>query len=328
MLRHPYQNARIGDARLLCLMALLWSTLGLAVAVGWAAADPTYTDGIAAIVNKEVITISELNDALTDERKRLRARYSGEELARRLRQKTYQVLNTLIERKLLLQEARAKGFSVSDAEIQRALDRPEIRAASVRGDRDKVRRRIEEHLLLEKLRAFEIQRLVTVSDAEIVRYYQDHQDEFATPPTYRLRQILWLLDNGQDRHRLLDRAEDVYRALQNGADFGDLAKQHSDGPEAARGGALGLVRHDELLAPLARALETMNPGEISPPIQTTLGIHILLLEERIPSEPRPLEHVEQAIKARLFQERAEATFQAWLAELKQKAFIDIPLAEP
>ena len=89
-----------------------------------------------------------------------------------------------------------------------------------------------------------------------------------------------------------------------------------------------MVRQDELLAPLARALMTMEPGSISPPIHTSLGIHILELEETIPGTPIPLDQVEQDIKARLFRERAEATFQQWLTKLKQKAFIDIKLSEP
>lgn len=317
----------IDSLRSLCL----GSALGLWLIVTWASiqatAQPAYTDRIAAIVNKEVITLSELNAALEDEYKRLRARFSGEDLARRLRQKRYEILNGLIERTLQLQEARARGLTVSDEEIQRAMKRTGLAMPESANANEQIRKRIEEQVLLEKLRAFEVQRLVTVSDAEVVRYYHEHQEEFMSPPTYRLKQILWLVDPGQNDQRIVEKAEEVYRALQNGAAFEALARDYSEGPEAVHGGNLGIVREDELLAPLARVLKTMKPGDISPPIRTSLGVHILGLEERIPGNPIPLDQVEQAIKTHLYQERAQATYQQWLTELRQKAFIDIKLVE-
>ena len=68
---------------------------------------------------------------------------------------------------------------------------------------------------------------------------------------------------------------------------------------------------------------SMKPGEISTPIETTLGFHIIALDEIIPQSPKPFEEVEAQIKERLFQERSEEVFQHWLADLKQKAFIEI-----
>ena len=86
---------------------------------------------------------------------------------------------------------------------------------------------------------------------------------------------------------------------------------------------------DELLIPIAEALLTMKPSEISEPIETTLGFHIIALDERTPQTPKPLEEVEGQIKTKLFKERSEQVFQHWIDDLKKKAFIDIkfsPLA--
>ena len=80
-----------------------------------------FSDRIVAIVNKDVITMSDLEAELEDERKRLRARYQGEELRRRLAQKEYQALNALIEIKVQVDEAKAKGFTVTEAEVAQAL---------------------------------------------------------------------------------------------------------------------------------------------------------------------------------------------------------------
>ena len=80
------------------------------------------TDGIAAIVNAELITVSELQAEMADETFRLKARHEGNELTERLVQKRYEILNRMIERKLQLQEAKAKQISISDEEVEKAWE--------------------------------------------------------------------------------------------------------------------------------------------------------------------------------------------------------------
>ena len=81
--------------------------------------------------------------------------------------------------------------------------------------------------------------------------------------------------------------------------------------------------HDELLAPLANALKTMQAGELSGPIETRLGFHILALDEITPEVPKLFEEVENHIQAKLLKQRTDHVFQEWLAGLKKKAFIEI-----
>jgi len=84
-----------------------------------------------------------------------------------------------------------------------------------------------------------------------------------------------------------------------------------------------VFRQDELLEPIAEALKTMNPGDISRPIKTSLGYHIIALDEVTAPQARPLEEVENDIKAFLYKKRTDEAFQRWLADLKKKAFIEI-----
>ena len=282
-----------------------------------------YSDRIAAIVNKEVITMSELQTELQDERKRLKARYNGAELNRRLLQKEYQVLNSLIERKLQLQAAQTKGLTVTEEEIQNAMRQlPKGHQADRSSDPD-MKRLVREELLLRKFRDFEVRQHVMVSDSEIRQYYEGHKDQFVEPPTYRLRQILVLSKAGRAQNEVMARAKSVYKALQAGQDFGELVTKYSDGPEAARGGELGWVRQDELLKPLAQALKIMRPGDMSRPIETSLGFHIIAVDQIKPQNPRSFEEVETEIKAYLYRQRTEESLQRWLADLKQKAYIEI-----
>ncbi len=285
-----------------------------------------YTDRIIAIVNKDVITLSELEEEVRDEHIRLKARYSGEELKRRMAMKEFKVLNSLIEKRLQLQEAQIKGFSVTEEELDSAQQQSSARAFSGVSSEEDLREFLREKILLEKIRTFEVQRIVTISDMEISQYYKNHQALFMRSPTYRLRQILFMGNSEEDRIHKQTQARAVSRRLQAGESFRELALQYSSGPEAADGGELGIVQHDELLAPIAEGLLTMKPNEISEPIETTLGFHIIALDERTPQTPKPLEDVEGQIKARLFKDRSEQVFQKWISDLKKKAFIEIKFA--
>ncbi len=285
-----------------------------------------YTDRIVAIVNKEVITLSELKEEVRDEHIRMKARYRGEELRQRMANKESQTLNKLIEERIQLQEARAKGFTVTDEELDKALQQYSSQAQLDSSSDPDVTRRLRQQILLDKIRTFEVRRIVTISDVEISQYYKNHPQRFMTSPSYRLRQILFTAHSEEERIHKQSQARSVSRRLQTGESFRELALQYSAGPEAADGGILGLVQHDELLAPIAEALLTMKPGEMSPPIETTLGFHIIALDETIPQSPRPFEEVEDQIESRLLQERSEQVYQRWLADLKKKAFIEIKYA--
>ncbi len=288
-----------------------------------------YTDRILAIINKDVITFSELQEEVRDEHIRLKARYAGKSLKRRMAAKDFQVLNRLIEERLQLQEAEAKGFSVTDEELVTARQQSSTKAADTSDDEAKTTEHLRKRILLQKIRAFEVRRIVTISDMEISKYYREHQQLFMVSHTYRLRQILLMGDSEEERIHKQSQARSISRRLQSGESFRELALQYSSGPEAADGGELGTVQHDELHIPIAEALLTMKPNEISEPIETALGFHIIALDERTPQTPKPLEEVEDQIKTKLFKERSEQVFQHWIADLKKKAFIEIkfsPLA--
>ena len=282
-----------------------------------------FTDRIVAIVNKDVITMSELQAELEDERKRLRARYQGEELSRRLAQKEFQALNVLIEHKVQVNEAKAKGFSVTKAELTQALQKLTPGQLSQYSSESALKQRIMDQLLLDKLWDFEIRRTVMVPDSEITKYYEEHTDQYLVPPTYKLRQILLITRSEQEDADRRSRAESISQAIRANGDFAALALKYSEGPEATEGGGLGVVRQDELLEPIAEALKTMSPGEISRPIKTSLGYHIIALDEVTEPRARPLEEVENDIKTFLYKKRTNETFQRWLADLKKKAFIEI-----
>lgn len=299
------------------------SPTGSPLGSGTSGEGKAVTDGIAAIVNTEIITVSELQTEMGDEFFRLKARYDGDEFKERLSQKRLEILNLLIERKLLVQEAKAKNISVSDQEVDQAWEQMRRNPAGFPPSATQSKDILREELMARRIRDIEVRRGIVVVPEEIRAYYQEQQQRFTSPGTHHIRQILLLPKLDEDRETLKTRAEVLMGHLKEGTSFEKLAKLFSDGSESVMGGDLGFVTKDELLAPLHEALDKLSPGEVSPLIETEIGIHILRFEENRPGITQPFEQVKEAIGNRLFQEKIQASHDKWMASLKDRSYIEI-----
>ena len=155
------------------------------------------------------------------------------------------------------------------------------------------------------------------------KYYDTHRARFSLPEEYRLSQILFLQRSSEESAEFRARAEDVYAKLKKGADFADMAFKYSAGAESGRGGNLGFVRQGELLPEIERAIAGLQPGQFTPPIETGQGLHIIRLDEKKPSQFRPFAEVKGEIQGLVYQQKSEDFYQTWLANLKNKAYIEI-----
>lgn len=285
-------------------------------------------DGIAAIVNKEIITVSEVQTEMGDEIFRLKARYQGDELAEHLAQKRYEILNRLIEHKLQLQEAKAKQITVSDEEVDQAWEQVRGNPAGFPPTNAQSKDALREEMMVRRVRDIETRRGLFISPEEIRAYYEEQQRLFTSPGTHHLRQILLIPKLDESRETLKARAEVLLSQLQEGRTFEKLAELFSDGSESVMGGDLGFVTNEELLRPLSEALDKLSPGEVSPLIETEIGIHILRLEESRPGITQPFEQVKEAIASRLYQEKLQESQEKWMSSLKNKAYIEIRFLLP
>ena len=288
-----------------------------------AAESAHLADRIVAVVNSEVIMLSEIKAETAAEGKRLQEQYRGAELQRRLQQVEYMALTRMIERKLQMQLAKSKGVDVTDEELTQAVRELQRQGEKVDVGNPDDKKGLKEQLTLMKVVDREVRSSVMVSETEMKRYYEQHRGRFSLPEEYRLSQILIRPRNGEEPAQIQAKAEAVYVALKQGADFADLTLRHSDGAEATRGGSLGFVRQGELLPPIERAVAALQPGEISEPVTTTEGIHILRLEEKKPSQFRPFAEVKTEMQGVVFQQKSEDVYQLWMANLKNKAYIEV-----
>ena len=128
---------------------------------------------------------------------------------------------------------------------------------------------------------------VTISDEDVSEYYRGHLGEFEKPKTVHARHILLKLEEGADDETVETvrrRADDIALKAKAGEDFAQLAQQYSEGPTKDRGGDLGTFKKEDMVKPFADAAFSMPPGEVSEPVRTRFGFHIIKVEAVNPAE--------------------------------------------
>jgi len=231
-----------------------------------------------------------------------------------------EILDALITEKMVLQRARELGLSVSETELENRL-------LEIRGDygenyfdllvRKNVRyedwrEALKKEMLFEKLVAAEVHAAVRVSEDEAEDYFREHPDFCRSGARVRASQIVT-----PD----LDQAREVEERLERGEDFALLAKAFSIGPEAVRGGDLGLIARDTMPEPLDKTLFTLPLHKTSPIVKSAYGYHILKVTDIQPARARSFAECRQELLDVLRAQKEEAAFNAWLNNLKMKAVV-------
>ena len=248
-------------------------------------------DRIVAIVNKEVITFSELNEAVASAERQLRRQGTQAPPREVLGQ---QMLERMVLDKAQLQLARDTGIRVDEVALDRAVQRvaesnkmtlAEFRRALER-DRvpfDQWREELREQILLTRLREREVDDKIQVSDSEVDLFLEEQKLRPGDRVEYNVSHILVRLPEQASPERIdaaRAKGEKIVAEARQGGDFARLAAAYSDAFDALQGGVLGWRTHDRLPEAFAGALTRMNPGEISGIVRSAAGLHVLRLNDR------------------------------------------------
>jgi peptidyl-prolyl cis-trans isomerase SurA len=272
--------------RRLLLIAVL-----LAASAGAAAQRASLVDRIVAIVNKEVITSSELADAVGSAERELRRRGTTPPERSVLER---QMLERLILDKAQVQMARDTGIRVDELQLDRAVQRiaegnkmtlAQFRAALERDGIvfDTFRQEVRDQITLTRLREREVDDKIQVSDSEIDLFLESTKAAPGERNEYNIAHILVRVPEQASPEQVEAARRRVERALaeaRGGGDFAQLAATYSNAPEAVQGGALGWRAHDRLPELFAETLSRMNPGDVSAPLRSPAGFHMLKLVDR------------------------------------------------
>lgn len=161
---------------------------------------------------------------------------------------------------------------------------------------------------------------VSISQEQISQYYYSHSDEFKSEKTVEARHILIKLDENADPKTVAEKkqtAMEIYKMARTGKDFAELARQYSEGPSREQGGYLGEFKRESMVKPFADKAFSMKAGEISEPVRTRFGWHIIKVEKVNEAKTQSLEEATQAIRQKLINEKARE-----LAQQKAEAVYD------
>lgn len=280
-------------------------------------------DRIVAIVNAELIMLSDVKREFRTEQERLSREFRGDDLAQRLKTAEYMALTKLIERRLQLQEAKATRIEVSDLEVQQAIKQMKRQDKSFDPTNPKDIQDVRDQLILMRIADQHIRGNITVGDSELKRYYQEHREQFAFPEEYQLSQIIIKPTSADGLADALTKARRAMDELKRGEKFEDVALQYSDGENSLHGGRLGFVRQGELWPVIEKAVARLVPGGISDILESPEGVHIIRLDDKKPKQFRPYEDVRREVQELVYQQKSADMYQSWLVNLKNKAYIEI-----
>ena len=295
-------------------------------------------DRIVAVVNQEVITLSEVEKWVGPFQEEIQA---GDRLERKeqVRQVYWKVLEKLIETKLVDQEAKKSGVKVTNKEIDGALEEVKRRNAATQEDLERAlakegltlegyKKEIEKRLQRTKVINWAVKVESQPGEKEWRDFYQKNIDRYRTDESYRPSQILFLVskeNTPEEIREIRKKCEKVLERVKGGEDFGEMALLYSKDVSAKDRGDLGYFKRGELLPELEKEALRLRVGEISGIIRTNIGFHILKLCDRKGVTPPPFEEVYEKVKADYREKEMETAFLQFISKLREKSVIEIKL---
>ena len=295
-------------------------------------------DRIAAVVNDEAITQSEVETYLRPLYQELEKQYQGEELTRQLNEVRLKLLNQMIEDRLVYQSAKAQGIIIDDSEIDEMVEESKGRfptesefenfLAQQGSNLNALREQFRRQIAIRKLQDMEIRSRVVVSPQEIEDYYANRRSEFAEEEGIKVRSITVRKSEEAVAKGIVDEAarakiDSVRKQVLDGEDFQKLAKQFSEDANAGEQGSMGWMKRGSLLPSIEEVLFSLPAGGISEVLETERGYHVFKVEEKRANRVPPFEEVRDKIRMILYQEEARNRFKEWMDQLKHRAYISI-----
>ncbi len=311
---------------MICTVAL--STLLLSAPTG----GRELVDRIVAVVNEDVITLSELKRTATAY---MRGATDPEQIERV--HKT--TLDNLIADKLLSQQVKEAKISVTPEDVDKAIDdivrqnrmtREQLRqAVETRGmDMAQYRSDLESQIVRLKLIDLKVRSRVVVPESDIKVEYERRTSKEEREELLTLRHLFFRWGESPDpaeRERVRTRANAARDRLLAGEDFAAVAKEISEGPTAGDGGLLGEIGRGGLLPELARAVAGLPVMKVSGLIDTANGVHVVRVDSIRKTEPTAYSELRPEIYQRLYQGEVERQMKEWIDDLRAQAAIDVRL---
>ena len=297
-------------------------------------AEPQVVDGIAAVVNGDVITYSQVRGLSAPREKLLRSQYTGEELEKQLKQLRELALKDLVDRRLIIQAFKKENYQIPDFFVDQRMH--EIIRESFGGDRNTFIKTLEaqnytlgefkekemESMIVQAMRGKNVKKSAIISPPKVEDYYKNHRDEFTTKEEVKLRMIM-IPSKADTGNSAAQKAmtEEVLGKLASGAEFERMAQIYSEDSTRDVGGDWGWIERKTLAAPLEKIAFNMPVGRISNIINYAGNYYIFKVEDKRGGTTKSLAEARPEIEKKLIQLEAQSLQDRWIASLRAKAYI-------
>ena len=294
-------------------------------------ANRVLLDRLVASVNGDIVTLSEL-------RATAKPFLSQNKTEARRKQLYSDILDQLINEKLMDQQVKEANIEVTDAELdaavedilrQNSLTRDQLnQAVAARGITfDSYLKDVRSQLIRLKLVDMKVRSKIVIPEDDLKAEYERRARDDEQKVKVGIAHILLRFGDDisrSEKNRLLSRAHQLRsQIVENKTPFEELAKTESQGPTAAKGGSLGELEEESLLPELATAVKKLSPGEISSPIMTPNGIHIVKLESRRKERSQSFDQMRATIYQAEFKKRVDEQMKLWLSELRRSSAVEV-----
>ena len=312
---------------------------GLIVTAAPAVTGQEVVEAIVAIVNDDIITLTDFRTQFELTAGQLRAQQlPQEQFDQQYAILKKEFLNSMITETLLLQKAKEIGLNVqeqmkamiqkikqdnnmaSDADLRRAIEQ---QGMSYEG----WLKQYEEGMMRQGVLYTEVERAIVLEDSEVVQYYKKNPAEFTTPTEYKLNAV-YIATEGRSADEVEALKAAVDAKLKSGASFADTAAELADPPMKEAKGDLGTFKTGELETALESPLERLKAGEKTGWINNKSGWYLLQLVEKKDSFLRPFEDARKEVEEKIFNEKRAVKAEAYLKTLRERSFVKILNPDP
>lgn len=301
---------------------------------GQAAGEPQVVDGIAAVVNGDVITLSQVRGVVGPRERLLRQQYRGEELEKQLKTVRAAALKDLIDRQLIVQDFKKQEFSLPEYFVDQRVS--DIIRENFGGDRNTFIKTLQaqnyslgqfrkdefDKIIVSAMRGKNVKPNTIASPVRIKEYYQKHRDEFTSKEQVKLRMIM-IPSRSAEGNSASQKAmaEEILGKLASGADFERMAQMYSEDSTRDLGGDWGWIERKTLAPELEKVAFALPAKKISTIIELGGNYYILRVDEKKGGVTKSFAEVRTEIEKKLLQEESQRLQENWLAGLRQKATI-------
>ena len=296
--------------------------------------QPRIIDGIAAIVNGDIITYSQVRGLSQPRERLLRQQFRGPELEKQIQEARAAALKDLIDRQLIVQSFHKEKYELPEHFVEERVN--DIIQTDFGGDRaafiktlqaqnwslSEFKKNEMDKIIVAAMRGKNVKRVTSVSPAKVMEYYKQHKAELTSKEQVKLRMIMiptHAAEGNQAAQKAI--AEEILGKLADGAPFDRMAQMYSEDTTRDAGGDWGWIERKTLAPELEKVAFNLPPGRVSHVIELGANYYILKVEEKHGGDTPSFAKVRPEIEKKLIQEEEQKQQELWIAGLRQKAYI-------